>query len=84
MNAHADDVRPVPAESRTTGKRNNSSSLRRALYVLTYIADRARGGARPSLPDLATGTGLPKSTLKRLVEPLIEHGLIRYDAQSGR
>lgn len=73
----------VPTNASAT-KRNNSSSLRRALSLLAFIAERASGGHLTSLPDLTAGTGLPKSTLKRFLEPLIDHGLVRVDATTGR
>lgn len=74
----------TPPAAAGPAKRNNSSSLRRALSLLTFIAENARNGAHPNLPDLAAGTGLPKSTLKRLIDPLIDSGLIRHDAPTGR
>lgn len=73
----------TPAEA-SQAKRNNSSSLRRALALMTFIAEAVQSGTHPSLPDLAAGTGLPKSTLKRLLDPLVDSGLIRHDAPSGR
>jgi len=64
------------------GPRNNSSSLRRALSVLRFIAENDSG--RPlGLAELAMGTGLPKSTLKRLVVPLVDEGLLQQSADNG-
>lgn len=73
-----------PSPDASPAKRNNSSSLRRALSLLTFIAESASAGTYPSLPDLAAGTGLPKSTLKRLIDPLIERGLVRHESATGR
>lgn len=64
--------------------RNNSSSLRRALALLAFIAESVRMGSPPNLTDLASGTGLPKSTLTRLIAPLTDQGLVRHDPQTGR
>ena len=64
--------------------RNRSSSLRRAIAVLDFVADfqNHKGGLR--LGDLAVGLGLPKSTLVRLLAPLIESGLVSMAADTGR
>ncbi len=62
--------------------RNNSSSLRRALAVLRFVADS--DPRKPlGLAELATGTGLPKSTLKRLLAPLVDEGLLQQSADTG-
>lgn len=64
------------------GSRNNSSSLRRALSVLRFVADDS--SHKPlSLADLAAGTALPKSTLKRLVAPLVDEGLLQRQPDTG-
>lgn len=72
---------PGPAD------RNNSSSLRRALSILDFIADhpaRAAGAAGASLGELATGLGLSKSTVLRLLAPLRDARLVGQDPDSGR
>ncbi|HUH07022.1 MAG TPA: IclR family transcriptional regulator [Egibacteraceae bacterium] len=64
--------------------RNNSSSLRRALAILAYIAD---DGSRPhglTLAELAEGVAISKSTLLRLLGPLCDSRLVEKDAASGR
>jgi IclR family transcriptional regulator, acetate operon repressor len=66
----------------STGPRNNSSSLRRALSVLRFVADNDSGKPM-GLAELAAGTHLPKSTLKRLVAPLIDEGLLQQNAGTG-
>lgn len=64
------------------GPRNNSSSLRRALAVLRYVADR--DARKPlGLAELAAGTDLPKSTLKRLLAPLVDVGLLQQTDSGG-
>ncbi|MEV4199318.1 IclR family transcriptional regulator [Micromonospora globbae] len=64
--------------------RNNSSSLRRALAVLDYVArfDQQPGGAH--LSELAAGVKLNKSTLLRLLAPLVDAGLVWKDPTTGR
>src|SRR3954451_13236029 len=59
--------------------RNNSSSLRRALAILDLVAaaSRAKG---VTLPELAEGVETTKSTVLRLIAPLIEQRLVRQDA----
>src|ERR1700754_3419638 len=59
--------------------RNNSSSLRRALTILeviTAVAGRDKGA---SLAELAVGAEISKSTVLRLIAPLIEQRLVRQD-----
>jgi DNA-binding IclR family transcriptional regulator len=59
--------------------RNNSSSLRRALTILeviTAVAGRDKGA---SLAELADGAETSKSTVLRLIAPLIEQRLVRQD-----
>nr|WP_317259504.1 Rid family hydrolase [Streptomyces sp. NEAU-383] len=66
-----------------TAARNRSSSLRRALTVLDYIADHP-DPAGVSLKDIARGLGLHKSTLLRLLAPLTDNGLVLRDAERAR
>lgn len=63
--------------------RNRSSSLRRALTVLDFIADHP-DPAGASLMDIARGLGLHKSTLLRLLAPLTDNGLVLRDAERAR
>lgn len=67
----------------STAARNRSSSLRRALTVLDYIADHP-DPAGVSLKDIARGLGLHKSTLLRLLAPLTDNGLVLRDAERAR
>jgi DNA-binding IclR family transcriptional regulator len=60
--------------------RNNSSSLRRALVILDAIAAVAGRDKGASLAELAEGAETSKSTVLRLMAPLIEQRLVRQDA----
>jgi DNA-binding IclR family transcriptional regulator len=62
-------------------ERNRSSSLRRALGILEALVEPSAAGRRLSLADLAAVTGLNKTTLLRLTEPLQEVGLLSRDDQ---
>jgi IclR family transcriptional regulator, acetate operon repressor len=56
--------------------RNNSSSLRRGLRLLRCVADGPADGM--TLADLAKAADLPKSTVVRLLPPLVGEGLLAY------
>jgi DNA-binding IclR family transcriptional regulator len=64
----------------TINPRNNSSSLRRALSILSALSQpdgRSDGGRRGySLTELATAVAASKSTVLRLVAPLLEARLV--------
>jgi DNA-binding IclR family transcriptional regulator len=60
--------------------RNNSSSLRRALVILDAIATVAGRDKGASLAELADEAETSKSTVLRLIAPLIEQRLVRQDA----
>jgi IclR family transcriptional regulator, acetate operon repressor len=60
--------------------RNNSSSLRRALALLDYLATAEVGASGVSLAEFAAGTGLNRSTVLRLLAPLEEFRLVEQDA----
>ena len=64
--------------------RNSSASLRKALGLLSVIADQQPGGAGLSLTEVATAAGLNKSTALRLTAPLLEENLLSRDAETGR
>ncbi|WP_369206275.1 Rid family hydrolase [Streptomyces sp. PU-14G] len=70
-------------EAASAATRNRSSSLRRALTVLDYVADHP-DPAGASLTDIAQGLGLHKSTLLRLLTPLTDNGLVLRDAERAR
>jgi DNA-binding IclR family transcriptional regulator len=69
-------------------RRNTSSSLRRALGIVMFLAeDGAPDRSHPqgvSLAELATGLGLSKSTILRLMAPLREVRLVDQDPETGR
>jgi DNA-binding IclR family transcriptional regulator len=60
--------------------RNNSSSLRRALAILDVLArdETPRSGA--SLTELSIEAAASKSTVLRLLAPLLERGLVEQNA----
>jgi DNA-binding IclR family transcriptional regulator len=60
--------------------RNNSSSLRRALTILDVVASVAGREKGTSLAELAEGAETTKSTVLRLIAPLIDQRLVRQDA----
>lgn len=60
----------------STPPRNNSSSVRRALAILDVLATWNRGGGA-SLSDLALQVGASKSTILRLLTPLLETSLVQ-------
>ena len=59
--------------------RNNSSSLRRALAILDLVAATAGRDKGASLAELADGVETTKSTVMRLLAPLVEARLVRQD-----
>ncbi|WP_371661137.1 IclR family transcriptional regulator [Streptomyces sp. NBC_00280] len=65
-------------------RRNASSSLRRALGILMYLAEDRGHPHGVTLTDLSTGLELSKSTVLRLVGPLRDARLVDQDAESGR
>ena len=60
--------------------RNNSSSLRRALGILDLVSAAAGRDNGASLAELADGVDTTKSTVLRLIAPLLERRLVRQDA----
>lgn len=64
-------------------RRNASSSLRRALSILMYLAEDDSHPHGTSLTDLAAGLQMSKSTVLRLVGPLRETRLVDQDPESG-
>jgi DNA-binding IclR family transcriptional regulator len=60
--------------------RNNSSSLRRALAILDLVAAAAGRNKGATLAELADGVETTKSTVLRLIVPLVEQRLVRQDA----
>ncbi|WSQ06664.1 IclR family transcriptional regulator [Streptomyces sp. NBC_01231] len=64
-------------------RRNQSSSLRRALTVLEYVRDHAGTGRGVSLTRIAEDLDVNKSTVLRLATPLIEADLLIRDRETG-
>jgi DNA-binding IclR family transcriptional regulator len=60
--------------------RNNSTSLRRALSLLETLAAVAGRGQGANLAELAEGIESTKSTVLRLLAPLLEAQLVRQDS----
>jgi IclR family acetate operon transcriptional repressor len=65
-----------------SGPRNNSSSLRRALRLLDYVAENGPGDAI-TLSRAAADLGLSASTVLRLAAPLIDERLLSRDPATG-
>jgi DNA-binding IclR family transcriptional regulator len=68
--------------SPTPGRRNNSASLRRAVSILLRLGESTDGSGY-SLAELCRDLELNKSTLLRLVQPLLEARLVEQ-LPSGR
>jgi IclR family acetate operon transcriptional repressor len=67
----------------TIAPRNSSSSLRRALGLVRVVAaHHAEGGC--TLGRLSADAGLAKSTVVRLMAPLLEFGYVEVEPVSGR
>ncbi|MCX4759778.1 IclR family transcriptional regulator [Streptomyces sp. NBC_01275] len=78
------DTPDAPAVDAPAARRNASSSLRRALGILMYLAEDRGHPHGVTLTDLAAGLDLSKSTVLRLVAPLREVRLVDQDPESGR
>lgn len=74
----------APTGNTTSATRNQSTSLRRALEVLDFLAGPHVDGAGVTLGELCSGTGLNKSTALRLLGPLSEVRLVRQDPETRR
>lgn len=64
--------------------RNQSSSLRRALDLLSFIASATERGSSPRLTEIASQSGINRSTVARLLEPLIDARLVDQEPDTGR
>ena len=62
--------------------RNRSYTLRHALAILDALSGRGYADGA-SLNQLAQATGLNKSTVLRLLTPLVEHRVVAKEATSG-
>lgn len=65
-------------EGRQLGGRNQSSSLRRALSILEALTEPTSDQSGLSLSQLASSIALNKSTLLRLLDPLLESRLAEH------
>lgn len=73
------------AVGRSNSERNRSASLRRALVVLEAVASAAADGTSGlNLSQLAERAQLNRSTVLRLLQPLLETRLIDLDATTNR
>ncbi|MFT4297254.1 MAG: IclR family transcriptional regulator [Micropruina sp.] len=80
-------ARPRSARSsseRPSAGRNSSASLRKALLLLSVVARHGVHGPWLTLGELSDQAGVNKSTVLRLVAPLIEENLLERDAETGR
>ncbi len=68
----------------TSEKRNSSSSLRKALSLLSTVAEQPTDPEGMSLLELAKRSGINKSTVLRLSAALIDENLLERDRQSGK
>jgi IclR family acetate operon transcriptional repressor len=73
----------APARDQPASGRNQSSSLRRALSIVDYVEQHG-GGRGVSLTELSDALVLNKSTILRLVAPLLETRLLHRDPETGR
>jgi DNA-binding IclR family transcriptional regulator len=67
-----------------TASRNQSSSLRRALDLLGVVAAACERGHSPTLTEIAAASGVNRSTVSRLLQPLAEARLVEQDEDTGR
>lgn len=67
-----------------SGARNNSTSLRRALSILFNLGHDATPVPGVTLVELTEALGLNRSTLLRLIAPLVEARLVERDPATGR
>lgn len=67
-----------------TSGRNQSSSLRRALEVLAVIALACERDALLSLTEIAAQSGINRSTVSRLLQPLMDAGLVDQEPNTDR
>src|SRR5665648_663039 len=64
--------------------RNQSSSARRTLDVLSAVAVACESGSLPNLTEIASRTGINRSTVSRLLQPLIDARLVDQDPETDR
>ncbi|MGW1024948.1 IclR family transcriptional regulator [Streptomyces sp. NPDC002577] len=81
--ASPDSAHQTPDTPGPGPRRNASSSLRRALSILMYLADDDSHPHGTSLTDLSAGLQMSKSTVLRLLGPLREERLVDQDPENG-
>lgn len=67
-----------------TNGRNQSSSLRRALDMLAVIALACERGTLLNLTEVAAQSGINRSTVSRLLQPLIDARFVDQEPQTDR
>jgi len=65
-------------------ERNRSLSVRRAIDILSAIALARDAGTSPNITEIAEATGINRSTISRLLGPLVDARLVEQDAGTGR
>jgi len=73
---------PTPGGGVTRQADDGLGAVRRALAVLKYLAQTSPLGSR--LSDIAAATGLPPSTVHRLLRGLAAEGMVLREAGGGR
>ncbi|WP_217136293.1 IclR family transcriptional regulator [Leucobacter chinensis] len=71
-------MNPTPAQA----PRNNSASLRRALSILQHLGDDVHGEGQ-TITQVAAALDLNKSTVTRLLQPLVEMSFVEQVPVSG-
>ncbi len=72
----------APGSPRTAPERNGSLSLRRGLMLLEAVRDGSVDGAGLAAGDLARALDVHRSSVARLIAPLVDQGLLRRDHTS--
>ncbi len=70
----------IPKEGRSRARAHHASGGAKALVKGIAIVDAIAAAQRPpELADLLDASGLPRATALRLIEVLLDHGLLRRD-----
>ncbi|WP_448058989.1 IclR family transcriptional regulator [Cellulomonas hominis] len=72
----------VPGPRQAEPQRNGSLSLRRGLRLLQVVRDASADGAGLATGDLARSLGVHRSSVARLIAPLVDEGLLHRDERS--
>jgi IclR family acetate operon transcriptional repressor len=76
--AKARNLKLAPDEDQSIA---GTRAIRRTCLVLREVGAAANSGA--SLPQLVAATGMPKSSVHRYLEVLVQEGFLERDARSG-